>query len=1683
LFMVAGRAGDDTGIASLSWNYRGEDPQELELSPGNPFWSVMVDFVGQRQMDVEFNLEDLAGNVTRIQLRRPLDLEADLPSLQIQSPAVDRPADPRLSGWILDDDAPGGIIYRLDRGEEQRVETAGAFSLELGDLPAGEHRISVRAFDIHGLEGEEQELDFFIPPADPEILIERISGTVNIDYSRGDVFRSDESRVLEGRVIFDGGAGLLNWQLPGGEPRAARLSRGEAPGEYLFAIDLGEQTPFGYLPVVFSADDDLGSSSTHTAYLWSENLSRNTNDFGFYLPEGDVLYLSEGESFDLRYLGHPLDELIIDGDSEELVVSEEGGLVSIRGQAPGSYKRFTLRGISDRGTEFSVDLPRLVVDFAPPEIELSGDPSGEYSRRPRIAGLVRDDGGQPQVEIRVGDGAFTPVSLNRVDDGYTFDLPVDLSAGAGDPLLVQVLARDASGKAASAYRTFLPAPAADETPRAAIRGFAGFAQDAVLTSDLSDGRLYVSAAFAGIDSVNSVRYLLDGEEGGRLSGFPVAEALIRLPEAGSRSIEIIAEYGDGEMLRSSFRFDIAPGQLKITPRSFTQGMDLLRREDGFIDFPVPEDYPLDRALLRMDGGEELELRLNRGESGGLLQIPIEDLSYGNHRFELTTIDDFGRSSAFSGFFFLLADGSGRRVDDEEGLYALGLEDGIYAFRFNGRPLSEIGFSDTSDGSDSSLAVDSGGFTVDRDGEIITIRSVGGVFVSQGRISARTVDGELFSFGPADFSGDFSAPELEIRNPGLSSYFADLLPIELQAVDEDEYLLEYRFGSESWSALEPGLSDGPADDPADPASDSQEPDGLIRASLPLGSQAEGPLYLEIRATDRSGNQSRSELLLVRDSGNPVIGTLLPQADEPVNGEISLIFRIRDEWSPDLEGGFLLGDSDVPVVVENGFATFIADFSPYEALPEVFALSTLDQAGNIGLITPQVVFDPESDKPLVQLQLPQSNALITDDAVFSGTVFDDDGVSRITYRLDQEEPVEIEGGSSFEIIIPFAELSDNEHLMEITAYDLRGVSSDPVILPFRVSRESPEAELISPVLGSTNRAEILLEGQASDENGISAVYVSLDNGLTYALTDLIEISDEQEDGTQSGEADSEDGLSLPSPQASRQWRYLLDSQVLVDGNYMVLIKAVDGYGVEAVNSSLISVDNTPPLMELSLPGDGQEYTDVLPIQLRLSDELAVRRVRYEITRISDTDEQASAVMADSLIPRRVLLEELDLSALVPGLYNLTIYSYDDADNESIASRDFFRRSSDERSVPKLLYPLSGSEVNGPFYLEGRVEGSLIPGTVTIFRNGAAFAVAETDEQGYFRHLVEADVLSNGTQRFSANIEDEGGRISSRQIEIVYREIGPWLLIDSIRTGQFASQRPWISGRLGYALPATAEGEERTRGELREFEVELLEYSLDNGRTFTDFRANEEWKFRLETQDISDGQLSILVRASFANGESAQDLIHVFVDDTSPQVTVLTPEENLAMNGSLTVSGTAFDANGLSDISVMLRPRSKNSYEVPQFIQGLYVDAHVLGATTWELGIGLTFFDNNVKLQALYGQAPAGRFNGQVLGFKMLANVFALPYGFLFGPDWDFLSSSIAVGAAFEYFTMEESSVPDQPGLVLGAVVLQLELLKIELENAGMFNAYAAYVENQLWFISSDVEGGLAYRLAFGLRINVF
>ena len=59
----------------------------------------------------------------------------------------------------------------------------------------------------------------------------------------------------------------------------------------------------------------------------------------------------------------------------------------------------------------------------------------------------------------------------------------------------------------------------------------------------------------------------------------------------------------------------------------------------------------------------------------------------------------------------------------------------------------------------------------------------------------------------------------------------------------------------------------------------------------------------------------------------------------------------------------------------------------------------------------------------------------------------------------------------------------------------------------------------------------------------------------------------------------------------------------------------------------------------------------------------------------------------------------------------------------------------------------------------------------------------------------------------------------------------------------------------------------------------------------------------------------------------------------------------------------------------------------------------------------------------------------------------------------------------------------GLVLGAVIGQIEIARFEVLSWSVFNAFSLYTEAQLWFISSDVEAGVAFRIAFGLRSEVF
>ena len=906
------------------------------------------------------------------------------------------------------------------------------------------------------------------------------------------------------------------------------------------------------------------------------------------------------------------------------------------------------------------------------------------------------------------------------------------------------------------------------------------------------------------------------------------------------------------------------------------------------------------------------------------------------------------------------------------------------------------------------------------------------------VKAETVSGRNLEFGPFTLISDLIPPELTYSEPRNGFLLGESLPLKGSVRDNTAVkTLEYSLNGGDFTPLDLTILEGED----------------FSRDIPLESIADGRVYVTLKAEDGSGNCSYERKLYIKDTTAPELTQLLPAPEEAVNGLTKVILTVTDEWSESLRAELRVGETVTPLEVEGNTLAADIDLAPYEAVPEDIVISVRDERNNETLYHPEFSFAPLTDKPVVQIHIPRENSLITKDTVFSGIVLDDDGVSKIEYKIDDAEFQTVPGENSFEIPVSLSSLSDNSHTLQVRAFDLGGVVSDTQSTQFNVSLKSPVTELLTPELAKTSRGAVELTGTARDANGISNVYISLDNGNSYKLVE----------GTE-------------------EWHYSLDSSILIDGSYMVLLKGIDNYGIESISSALIKIDNTAPEIDTSLPRDGDSLKDEIVLQMRVNDDISVNRIYYTLTPLLDEGETVP-VKQEDLEVSEVVIRKIDISGYPGGNYNLTVFAADEASNEALVSRNIFIRQPSSRAVPGILFPFDGSRQQGFFYIEGVLKGGDPGEMVTLLMDGIPLESIEPDSRGFFRYPVETGGISPGDHTLQAQIFLRNGDvIQGEESSFSYTPEGPWVRIDSVATGDFVGNRPWIRGVADYPVDLAGEEREPTREELKSHRLTRLEYSLDNGKQFSRIKPRNEWKFRLETQELPEGPLGITVKAWFSDGTTALTSVFVEVDERAPDLTVLTPQENSRFNDRIAVSGTAFDTNGLENVTVMLRDGSKASHELPQFIQGLYLDSHFLGGTSWELGAGLTFFDDNVRLQALFGQAPAGRFNGNVFGLKLLANVATLPYGYYFGPDFDFLSSSMAVGSAFEFFTMTGSEV-EREGLVLGAMVVQLEFIKVELEQLKLFNTFSFYMENQFWFISSDIEGGLEYKVAFGIRTNVF
>ncbi|MDR2478011.1 MAG: hypothetical protein LBD48_01715 [Treponema sp.] len=902
-------------------------------------------------------------------------------------------------------------------------------------------------------------------------------------------------------------------------------------------------------------------------------------------------------------------------------------------------------------------------------------------------------------------------------------------------------------------------------------------------------------------------------------------------------------------------------------------------------------------------------------------------------------------------------------------------------------------------------------------------------------------------------------------------------VALQGTVSGSAQLEYRLGPEdTWRSLTVGAG------------------GRFNADISIAQLPEGPLHLELRA--RNGDIPVYHPLN-RAASTPDFRFIAPTADgNPINGNVTVLAEIASAI-PIVDISYTLDGrdyDDIPFISRYGttWLNYFCDFTALNATGRKLVLRVTDASGAVFDRSPEFRFDAAPDIPVIIVNTPEDGDVVTEAFNISGVAFDDDAVQAVYWRLLGPKPESIPAGpagdqararaaafaaspnipfqklstsQNFQIPVDFPDIIDGEYTLEAYAEDLYGVKSQTASRIIKVSSAPPETRIVEPEISRYNRKVILVKGFSSDANGISFVSLSMDNGNTFQRARILQ---------------------------EGNWELALNTTTYRDGIYSALIRTEDNYGITSFVNAMINIDNTPPELDLSSPGNGQHVGTDLQLMGRVQDNVTLKSLSFQIISAVNPSYQRKF----DIPPQLVIFESMSLAGFPQGEYIIRIAAQDLADNESIISRKIVYDADDAAAEIAIFNPLPGEIHAGPLNLVGSVSGSFVPQQVTLKLNGEP-AVVDVDRYGVFHYSIpEAQLANEPLVVLSATYNSETGKpIDSPKHTVHYSPYGPSLVIESHQDGDYITKRPWLSGQAWIKTQDPAEGGPvLTRKERAELNLKQVQVSYDNGRSFRDaIIGGNQWKFRLETATLTPGPQPVVVRAVFANGEETVRRLLLVVDTIAPTVVTISPPEESIHRDDLLIYGTATDNFELSNVDIGLRPRDKFWYSVPGPIQGLYLDAKVFGATWFDVGLGLTLFKDNVRFQAQFGLAPGngvedlfatgGRFIGQVYGFKLLANIFYLPFDYLFGPDWAFYSWRVALGVNFSYFTMGDGRNPAW----IGAIVGQWEFANIDLQffypNWKYFHNFSLYFEPEFWFISSDVQASTEFRATLGLRWNFF
>lgn len=456
VFPVSGKVSDQLGIQSLHYAYEKEEG-EIELIPGNPYWMKEFDFTGAKGKNalITFTATDTTGNVLVEKVEFPLDLEADLPVVEVIFPVAETviPGDVTVSGFVSDDDAVKEIKYTIDKGDPISRETSEAFSFILDNLTPGKHNLTVWGVDMYGTEGKPVSVDFFNAGDSPLIALTKVMQNLEeAAFYPGIELKRDEDSVLTGEMIMSDQIESAEYTLKKGQPDKLTIKGTDPEGKKIFEIPVPKDIDFGVVDIAVKVVDEYQRATEYTSFIYITNYTKINDTPGIYMKDSRIdnrgnIRITKDNPFSFLFVGDKIKSVAFEPDTNIAKVSTRDNLVIVKSSREGVSEPVQILVTTIYDEVFTSRTLRFLNDDKAPDITLNTPATGMWVKNEvEISGQLEDSSGIASLEYSVDNlKTFSNIPFTEEEGRITFLGTAALSAYEDGNVSLFIRAMDNAG--------------------------------------------------------------------------------------------------------------------------------------------------------------------------------------------------------------------------------------------------------------------------------------------------------------------------------------------------------------------------------------------------------------------------------------------------------------------------------------------------------------------------------------------------------------------------------------------------------------------------------------------------------------------------------------------------------------------------------------------------------------------------------------------------------------------------------------------------------------------------------------------------------------------------------------------------------------------------------------------------------------------------------------------------------------------------------------------------------------------------------------------------------------------------------------------------------------------------------------------------------------------------------------